>query len=619
MEGALLQAVVYLAAAVLAVPLAHRLGLGSVLGYLLAGIAIGPFGLHLVGHEGHDVMHFAEFGVVMMLFLVGLELQPARLWALRRSIFGLGTAQVVGTTLAVAGVAVTLGLGWKAALAIGMTLAMSSTAIVLQSLTEKGMQRSAGGEASFAVLLFQDLAVIPILALLPLLGAVSATADAATASRSGWVEALSILGAVIGVVGMGRYLVRPAFRVLARVRIRELFTAASLLIVAGIALLMQLVGLSPALGTFLAGVVLAESEYRHELEADIEPFKGLLLGLFFISVGAQIDFAVVAAAPGATLGLVVGIVTLKLVVLWMIGRALGLDRGARWLLAFALAQVGEFAFVLLAFSTRVGALDELTASRLVAVVALSMAVTPLLFMVLERWVLPRVAERSDAREPDAIAPDEHGVVIAGFGRFGQVVGRVLRTAGVRATVLDLDPDMLDILRRLGLEVHYGDAARPDLLEAAGCARARLFVLAIDEVATSVAVARHVRQAYPTLPIVARARNRSHYIELRRLGVQHVYRETLGSAIEASAAALEHLGHRRYAAQRLLQRWRSHDEETLEAQLALDPGAMDASLALARRSLADAERLMRDEDPKVLHERDAAWNNESLREEASRRS
>src|SRR5262245_4332687 len=377
-DSVLAQAFIYLCAATLLVPIAKRLGLGAVLGYLIGGVVIGPFALGLVGHEGNHVMHFAEFGVVMMLFLVGLELRPALLWQLRRPILGLGGLQVAGTGAATAAAAVALGVALRPAIAIGLTFAMSSTAIVLSTLTERGLLKSRGGQSSFAVLLFQDISVIPILAVFPLLGTSAATVTDVTseAGRPAWLSALIVIGAVAAVIALGRFFVRPLFQFLARAKLRESFTAAALAIVVGIALLMVQVGLSPALGTFLAGVVLADSEYRHELETDIEPFKGLLLGLFFISVGAQIDFALIASQPLVIAGLVVATMLGKLAVLHCLGRVFGLDRPARWLLAVSLAQVGEFAFVLLSFGLQAHIFDEELAGTLVATVAISMVLTP---------------------------------------------------------------------------------------------------------------------------------------------------------------------------------------------------------------------------------------------------
>lgn len=612
-QGVLAQAFIYLAAAVIGVPLAKRLGLGSVLGYLLAGVVIGPFALGLVGGEGHDVMHFAEFGVVMMLFLVGLELRPSVLWQLRRPILGLGGLQVVGTAAAVTAVAIAVGISWKPALAIGLILAMSSTAIVLQSLAEKGQLSSPGGQSAFSVLLFQDIAVIPILALFPLLADHGPGASGVEGGRPGWLQALLVLGAVTALIAGGRYLVRPGFRYLAQTRLREVFTAATLFLVVGIALLMQAVGLSPALGTFLAGVVLAESEYRHELESDIEPFKGLLLGLFFISVGAQIDFAVVGDRPSLIGGLVVAVVAGKLAVLYALGRSFGLDRPARWLLAFSLSQVGEFAFVLLSFgvSSRVFGVD--LAGPLVAVVALSMVTTPLLLIALERAVLPRVTAGVE-RPADEITSHQAPVIIAGFGRFGQITGRLLRASGIAYTVLDLDPNMVEILGRLGFKVHYGDASRPELLHAAGCEHARLFVLAVDDVDVSTKIAEHVRRHYPALPILARARNRPHYYALHRAGVAHIYRETLGSALEMATEALHQLGVRAHTAQRIAAAWRRHDERALADLSKLWGGDEGVYFAQARRSTEEAERLLQAENPSMLAEVEAEWDNDSLRDE-----
>ncbi len=610
-DSVLFQAFVYLVAAVVCVPIAKRGGLGSVLGYLVAGVLIGPYVLGLVGGEGHRVMHFAEFGVVMMLFLVGLELKPQLLWQLRRPILGLGGAQVVVTSAACMGGAMALGLAWKPALAVGLTLAMSSTAIVLQSLNEKGLLKSTGGQSSFSVLLFQDIAVIPILAVFPLLGHVT---EKSGGGRPAWLQALILPGAVAVLVLAGRFVVRPMFRWLAATRLREVFTEAALLLVIGIALLMQRVGLSPALGTFVAGVVLAESEYRHELESDIEPFKGLLLGLFFVSVGAQIDFAYVAAQPLQVAGLVAGVITLKLIILYGLARVFGLDRPARWLLAFGLAQVGEFAFVLLSFGLKGQVFGAEVAAPMVAVVALSMALTPLLFLALERLILPRLAARAPTRAHDTIAHADAPVVMAGFGRFGQVVGRLLRANGISVTVLDLDVEIVDFLRRLGHKVHYGDASRLELLHAAGCERARLFILAIDDVDQSVAVAAMVRKHFPHLDILARARDRPHYYKLHKLGVKVVLRETFASALELGTEALRSLGFRGHTAHRMARLWRQQDERALLELSKLWGGDQTIYFDAAKKAVAEAERLMKAEDPKRYRDLDDGWDNEELRKD-----
>ncbi|MGB9633430.1 MAG: monovalent cation:proton antiporter-2 (CPA2) family protein, partial [Chloroflexaceae bacterium] len=569
-DNRLLQAFVYLAAAVIAVPLAKRLGMGSVLGYLLAGVAIGPFGLRLIGAEGQDVMHVAEFGVVMMLFVVGLELAPALLWRLRRPIFALGGLQVLVTALVVAGAATALGLRWQEALAIGLILSLSSTAIVLQTLAEKGQLRGAGGQSSFAVLLFQDIAVIPMLAIFPLLathranghGAETHAATTWTAGLPPWAQTLAVLGAVAAVILAGRFLIRPALRVIARTRLRELFTAAALLLVVGIALLMIQVGLSPALGAFLSGVVLANSEYRHELESDIEPFKGLLLGLFFIAVGASIDFALIMAQPLLIAALVAAIVALKFGVLFTLGRAFGLSFDQGMLFALALPQVGEFAFVLFAFANQEGVLEASVTGPLVAATALSMALTPLLLLVNERLVQPRSGTRERAeREPDLIEA-RRPVIIAGFGGFGSTVGRLLKANGVPTTVLEYDSDRVDLLRRLGLKVYYGDATRYDLLASAGADEAQLLVLALDTPERTLEVAHTAKKHFPQLGIMARAFDWSDALELRAAGVEHVYRESLDTAARMGADALRLAGFRAHRAYRAAQTFVRHDEAAL---------------------------------------------------------
>ncbi|MBX7096773.1 MAG: monovalent cation:proton antiporter-2 (CPA2) family protein [Myxococcaceae bacterium] len=618
-DSILFQALIYLAAAVLCVPVAKRLGLGSVLGYLLAGVIIGPDVLGLVGNAGH-VMHFAEFGVVMMLFLVGLELKPSTVWQLRRPIFGLGGMQVAGTAALVTGAGLALGFSWQVALAVGMVLAMSSTAIVLQSLGEKGLLKTEGGQASFSVLLFQDLSVIPILAVFPLLAAGAAVVGApAQGARPGWLQGLLILGAVGLIVVAGRTVVRPLFRFLAGTRLREVFTAFALFLVVSIAWLMQQVGLSPALGTFLAGVVLAESEYRHELESDIEPFKGLLLGLFFISVGAEIDFHLIAEAPLRIAGLLVGVIALKAVSMLGFSRIFKLDRPARWLVSVGLSQVGEFAFVLISFGQASAVFGDEVAKPLVAVVALSMLVTPALFVLLERVILPRVTAGAAKREHDAVAHDDAQVVVAGFGRVGQVVARMLRMSGFGVTVLDLDPEMVDLLRRLGQKVYYGDASRLDLLVSAGCEKAKLFVLCIDEPDKSMEVAELVRRHFPKLPILARARNRQHYIRLWTLGIRDIIRETMGSSLELSEHALRNLGVRAHTAHRIANRWRAHDEKALLDMMKFVGGPdRNAFFAEARKAMENFEKTMREELQGTTGQPDKGWDNESLRNEANAR-
>lgn len=619
-EGFFFQAFVYLSAAVIAVPIAKRLGLGSVLGYLLAGAAIGPFGLRLVGAEGQDVMHFAEFGVVMMLFLVGLELRPALLWRLRGPVLGMGGLQMAGTAAALAGVGLALGLRWQAALAIGAILANSSTAIALQSLAERGQLKTEGGQRSFAVLLFQDLAVIPLLALLPLL---ATSAPAASATPEGWAASLAplpragvLLGSVAAVVIAGRFLIRPAFRAIARTGLRELFTAAALLLVIAIALLMTKVGLSPALGTFLAGVVLADSEYRHELEGDIEPFKGLLLGLFFIAVGAAVDLSSLAARPLLTVSLVLALVAVKLVVLLLLGRGFRMGLEPSLLFATVLAQGGEFTFVLFSFATQNGVIDPAHAKLLVATVAFSMALTPLLLLLHERVIRPRLASGAPpAREADAI-DEESGVIIAGFGAFGSIVGRLLAANGVRTTVLEVDPDRVELLRRLGLKVFYGDASRLDLLRAAGAAHARLLLLALDDPGKTQEVVETARKHFPNLTVLARASGRTDAHALLEAGVHEVYRDTLDTSLRAGVDALRLLGYRAYQAQRAAQTFRRHDERSVRELTSLRHDRA-AYLDRARAAIHDLEETLRGELERREEGRDLGWDAESLRAEFGR--
>jgi monovalent cation:proton antiporter-2 (CPA2) family protein len=623
-EGFFIRALIYLTAAVVSVPIAKRLGLGSVLGYLLAGIAIGPFALRLVGDEGQDVLHFAEFGVVLMLFLIGLELEPSRVWRLRAPILGLGGLQVGLTTAAIGAIAMATGMPWQTALALGLILALSSTAIVLQTLSEKNLLRTGGGQSAFSVLLFQDIAVIPILAILPLLS----TAPALHVDEEGhgttwvaglppWAETLMVLAAVAVIVVAGRYVLEPALRFIARTHLRELFTAAALLLVIATAMLMTRVGVSPALGTFVAGVVLANSAYRHELEGDIEPFKGLLLGLFFISVGAAIDFGLVWERPGLIVGLTVGLIALKLCVLLVLGRVFKMCLDANLLFAFSLAQAGEFAFVLFSFAVRFGVVEESLASTLIAVVALTMAITPIMMLLNERLIQPRFGTRErEARLPDEI-DEENPVIIAGFGSFGSIVGRLLRANGVGATVLDNDPDRVELLRKLGLKVFYGDASRPDLLHAAGAERARLLVLALDSLEKNLDLVATARKHFPHLEILARAARRADAYELLDAGVEHVFRERLDSSLRLGVQALRLLGFRGYNAHRAAQTFRKHDEEAV-AELAAMRHDRQLYINRARQRITDLEGLLlsdRDEGTS----RDAGWDTESLIEEFDRES
>ena len=460
------QALVYLTAAVISVPIAKKIGLGSVLGYLLAGVVIGPSVLGLIGQEGQDIMHFAEFGVVMMLFVIGLELEPHLLWRMRNSILGLGGLQVAITSIIIFIIAIVLEINWQASLALGMILSLSSTAIVLQTMNEKGLMKSSSGQSSFSVILFQDIAVIPMLAILPLLAtqAVQTGEDhTIVGSLPGWAQTLSVLLAVALIIVGGRYLIRPVFRFIAQTKLLEIFTAASLLLVIAIAVLMTQVGLSPALGTFLAGVVLANSEYRHELISDLEPFKGLLLGLFFISVGASINFNLIFESPILIASLVISLMFIKGLVLFGLGKIFKISTDQNFIFAVALSQVGEFAFVLFSFAAQSSIIPGNIISVMVAVVALSMAMTPIIITVNEILILPRFGTKEKVERESDTVEEENPVIIAGFDRFGNIVGRLLKANGIGTTVLDFDSDRVDVLRKLGLKVYYGDASRYELL------------------------------------------------------------------------------------------------------------------------------------------------------------
>lgn len=615
-------AMIYLAAAVIFIPIAKKLGLGSVLGYLLAGVVIGPSLLGFIGQEGQDIMNFAEFGVVMMLFLIGIELEPALLWNMRAPILGLGGLQVLITAAAIAGLALLLGQPLNASLALGMTLSLSSTAIVLQSLKEKGQLSSAAGQSAFSVLLFQDIAVIPMLAIFPLLAGPDSNGAAGHGSSlrdnlPAWMQTLVVLGAVIVIIIAGQYLVRPLLRVVARTRVRELFTAFALLLVVAISVLMSLVGLSPALGAFLGGVVLANSEYRHELESDIEPFKGLLLGLFFMAVGASIDFKLVLSMPLVILGLVVSLMALKAIILLILGKTFRISTEQNLLFSMALSQVGEFAFVLLAFTQQNNILSARMASIMTAVVALSMALTPLLLLIHERIVQPRFNKTSadtNTREADEIQ-EKHPVIIAGFGRFGNIVGRFLRVNGVKATILDLDSDRVDALHNLGVKVYYGDASRRDLLAAAGAADAKVIIIAMDTVEQTLDVVKMVRKHFPHLQMLVKAENIPDTYELMDLGVLHIYRETLDTSLRMGADALQMLGVRAYHAHRNINTFRKQDEKALKGLSAI---RNDKKLYIntVKERIEELEKLMSNERVTKWNPSAQGWDEQSLIDEAN---
>lgn len=576
----LTDAVVYLSAAVVAVPLAARLGLGSVLGYLAAGCVIGPFGLGLV-QDVASILHFAEFGVVLMLFLIGLELDPTRLWQMRRAVFGGGALQMglCGALLVGAGFAASL--PWRGALIAGLAVALSSTAIAVQTMKERGLLGAPLGRAAFGILLFQDIAAIPLVGVVPLLAV-----EVAGHTGSRWVGFAKVVAAIVGVVVLGRYATRPALRYIAKTGLRELSTAFALLLVVGIAQVMELVGVSMGLGAFLAGVLLASSEYRHALETDIEPFKGLLMGLFFIAVGMSIDFGLLRSQPALVLGLVAGFTLLKGGALLGVARGLGLAGPQRAMFAAVMAQGGEFAFVVFGVARAARILPGDWDKLLTLTVALSMALTPLL--VMGAAALERRAGAKSARPDDAVEDEDAPVILAGFGRFGQIVGRLLFASGLRATVLDHDPDGIDILRRFGFRIFYGDATRLDLLEAAGAARAKVLVNTIDDVETSLRLVDLVRHHFPHLKIVSRARNITHWFALRDRGVELVEREMFEGALVAGRRALEVLGVGAHEAFERAAKFRRHNVASLESMRALG-GDADMRRAAARAARDQLEQ------------------------------
>ncbi len=621
----LFDAMVYLAAAVLIVPIAKRIGLGSVLGYLLAGIIIGPYLLDFIGEKGEDLLHFAEFGVVMMLFLIGLELEPPLLWKLRTPILGMGGVQVVATTIVAGGIAFALGLSWNQSLAVGLTFALSSTAIVLQTLAEKGLMGTSGGQSSFAVLLFQDIAVIPILALLPLLAFGPEIAEAITNDGhhggSGFMEHLSggwrtaaTLGAVGGVILIGNYAVPPILRIVAAARQRELLTGVALLIVVAVAELMLLVGLSPALGAFVGGVVLANNSYRHELESDLEPFKGLLLGLFFMAVGASIDFDLIARMPGLILLLVAILMAVKAGILFGIGKAFKLSSDQNLLFSLGLAQTGEFAFVLLALIRGEGILPGDTVALLLVVVALSMAFTPLVMLFNERVLQPRFGTKESgvSRAPDVIEAKRR-VIIAGFGRFGAVAGRFLGANGVRATILDNDSDRVDLLRRMGFEVYYGDASRFDLLETAGAKDAEAILIGLPTSEQNLALVETVKKHFPHLKLIVRSFDYPDTYELMEQGVEHIFRDTLRNGVAAAGQTLRLLGFRAYQIERHAKRFLDHDQQSLETLAGMRDDE-DRYVEAVRGRVADLENQLRTDLSPDGYNRDAGWDASSLVEE-----
>ncbi len=606
------QAIVYLGAALVCVPIAKRLGFSSVLGYIIAGALIGPYALGWIGQRGEDIMHAAEFGVVMMLFLIGLELEPAQFWRMRRSILGLGGIQYLGTTLVLTLIGALSFRSLPESLAVGLALSMSSTAIVLQTLKEKGISQTPAGRASFAVLLFQDIAVIPVLALLPLLAVQGVSAEPAAHSSvihhfPQWLKAVVIIGAIAGVYVGGRYLVAPLLRLIAKTNLRELFIAASLFVVIAVAEGMYLIGLSPALGAFLAGVVLANSEFRHELETDILPFKSLLLGLFFIGVGSSVNFDLILRAPLLIGALLVGILLVKLGVLYLSGVIFRLKTDQNLLYAFGLGQVGEFAFVLLNFAGVLQIIERPWLDNLMAVTALSMAATPFLLLFNERLIAPFLRPRDTAQKEEMEHIEEnHDVLIAGFGHFGSTVARFLRANGVEANILDYDSDRVDLLRKLGFNVYYGDATRADLLRTAGAEEAKILIAAIDSPEANARLIETVRKHFPHLKVLARAKNRYDAYDMIENGAENIYRETLYTSVQLAVDALKTLGYRAYTAARQAQKFIRYDEDALR-KLAKKRQDTRYYATSVRQEIESQEQFLLSDLQTFMETDDQAWN------------
>ncbi|TQO37203.1 CPA2 family monovalent cation:H+ antiporter-2 [Arenibacter algicola] len=620
MSGSILfAAIVFLTGAIICVPIAKKFGLSSVLGYLLAGILIGPYLLGFVGDEGQDILHFAEFGVVMMLFLIGLEIEPKSFWQMRKTIIGMGGAQVLGTMIVSFLLFTTIGFDWKVSLIISMAVSLSSTAITLQTIKENGLMNTTYGASSFSILLFQDIIVILMLAVIPLLTDSEKAAIADDHSDHIYLlenlplgfQALAIFLSVVTVVLAGRYFFVPMLRLVAKTRLRELLSASALLIVIALAYLMELVGLSPALGAFLGGVVLATSEFKHELESNLEPFKGLLLGLFFMAVGASINFIVIGDNPLMISGLVVAVIVLKALILFLVAAIFKLKADQRLLLTIGLAQIGEFAFVLLSFAYQLNILDRVELDMMLVVTALTMTLTPILGIINERLILPRVGtKKAETRQVDHIAKT-HKVILVGFGHFGSTVGRFLRSYGIEATILDNDSNRVDLLRKMGFEVYYGDATRMDLLESAGIAEAKILISAIDNSDNVIHLTKMVKEKYPNVKLMLRAKNRYDAYDLLNMGVEDVYRESLETSVKMAGDALNHLGFRKYTIYRQAQKFIQYDEEGLR-RMADKTKTKEEYIFKAKEEIKQQEKQLEEDLKRGIIEFDNHWDSEQMR-------
>lgn len=620
MSGSILfEAIVFLAGAIICVSIAKKLGLSSVIGYLFAGVLIGPYVLGFIGNEGEDILHFAEFGVVMMLFLIGLEIEPKNFWNMRKTIVGMGGIQVGGTMLLSYILFALLGFDWKVALVISMAVALSSTAIALQTIKEKGLMDTTFGTSSFSILLFQDIIVIFMLGFIPLLSSTDSNASAEKHSdHTNLLESLpigfqtlAIIMSVVLIIITGRYLIVPMLRKVAKTGVRELLIAAALLIVFGISFLMEYVGISPALGAFLGGVVLSNSEFKHELESTLEPFKNLLLGLFFMAVGASINFIVIANSPLTIGGLLIAIIILKAIVLFITGYIFRLKLDQNLLLTCSLAQIGEFAFVLLSFAFELNILEQEQMDIMLVITALSMSLTPIIGIINERFILPRIGTKESVKRPmDHIAKSQK-IILVGFGHFGSTIGRFLRSHGVEATILDHDSNRVDFLRKMGFEVYYGDATRLDLLESAGIADAKIIICATNKIDVSKAISKIVKENYPHVEMMIRTKNRYDAYELLNLGHENIYRESLETSLTLAKDVLSKMGFRKYTLTRQVQNFIKYDEDSLR-RLASEPKREEDYIFKAKKELEQQEKFLNEDFKRGIVEYDNHWDSEHIR-------
>ena len=620
MTGSILfEAIVFLLGAIICVSIAKKLGLSSVIGYLLAGVLIGPYVLGFIGKEGEDILHFAEFGVVVMLFLIGLEIEPKNFWNMRKTILGMGGLQVGGTMLLSYILFALLGFDWKVALVISMAVALSSTAIAMQTIKEKGLMNTTFGSSSFSILLFQDIIVIFMLGFIPLL---SNTDDNASAEKHSehanlletlpiGFQTLAIILSVVLIIVAGRYLIVPMLRKVAKTGVRELLIAAALLIVFSISFLMEYVGISPALGAFLGGVVLSNSEFKHELESTLEPFKNLLLGLFFMAVGASINFIVIANSPLEIGGILIAIVVIKAFILFVTGRVFKLKLDQKLLLTFSLAQIGEFAFVLLSFAFGLNILSQDQMDMMLVITALSMSLTPIIGIINERFILPKIGTKESIKRPTDHIAKSQKIILVGFGHFGNTIGRFLRSHGVEATILDHDSNRVDFLRKMGFEVYYGDATRLDLLESAGIAEAKIIICATNKIEVSKAISKIVKEKYPHVEMMIRTKNRYDAYELLNLGHENIYRESLETSLTLAKDVLSRMGFRKYTLNRQVQNFIKYDEDSLR-RLASEPKQEDNYIFKARKELEQQEKFLNEDFKRGIVDFDSHWDSEHIR-------